>query len=212
MNLYIPAEEVVNVETTGIPGRVPNAGDHRGPSASADAEDSRVSVYVDYETGIVFVRQNPTVERDSDRRPRAGIPEVRVGQDRNGAVKIVYNAKDSFQPALADQIDIGVQGSITVDPSTGIPSVRGQVTPYPAIEIYHHSPEGTTTELFERNVNGSPYGPMTQLLRRATEHIGSEDVPHVGPVPDTERHTGRAREPFGTELGAPHDPPDVRVY
>ncbi|GLB64583.1 hypothetical protein NCCP2495_24620 [Dietzia sp. NCCP-2495] len=78
--LYIPSEEVQNLSMD--PSRILSGqgapmilGDDRGTDPLASAEDSRVSIYVDYENGVVIARQNPTVTADDSDRPRAAIPD-----------------------------------------------------------------------------------------------------------------------------------------
>ncbi len=52
MGLYIPAGEVVNFPHNDL-------GDDRGEDQTFDPERTRVSLYVDYENGLVIARQNP---------------------------------------------------------------------------------------------------------------------------------------------------------
>lgn len=106
-NLFIPADHVMNTAKDGkdlADGRLlpTNFGDNRGPSATADPEASRVSMFVDYEHGVIVVRQNPTATVDRQRGGAASaVPDVHVVQAPDGRMTIDYNAHDSYEMPLA---------------------------------------------------------------------------------------------------------------
>lgn len=176
-NLFIPSEKVQNVSTDpsrilsgqGLPD---NLGDNRSADAKANAEDSRVSIYVDYENGVVIARQNPTVTSDNSDRPRAGTPDVTATQDSQGQVSIDYSAIDTFQPDIATATGVDVQGEITVAPNeNGDANVNALVTEYPSAEIYQYKPGGNVSTLGVHNATmdetgpmfGLPWGPNTRI-------------------------------------------------
>ncbi|MGH3639783.1 MAG: hypothetical protein ACRDUX_12235, partial [Mycobacterium sp.] len=60
-----------------------------------DPADSKVTTYIDYENGLVVVRQNPSIELNDTGGPgqvKVGIPEAVVQQSSDGAVRIKYDA------------------------------------------------------------------------------------------------------------------------
>ena len=151
-----------------------NLGDARGTDPLASAEDSRVSIYVDYENGVVIARQNPTVTADDSDRPRAAIPDVKVEQDQDGTVTVGYNAVDTFQPAAATATGVDVEGEISFAPNqSGNVHVDGMITEYPSAEIYQYGPDGVPTELVVHDATMSPTGPMLGLPKGANTHIGN---------------------------------------
>lgn len=168
-NLFIPSEEVQNVSVDpsrflsgqGLPM---NAGDNRGADPNATAEQSRVSVYVDYDNGVVIARQNPTVTTDNSDRPRAGTPKIEVNEKPDGTLSIGYNATDTFQPEIATKMGIDVEGDITLTPhgADGV-SYQANVTPYPSVEAYRIKSSGEVDTLARLDATMSPLGPMLGL-------------------------------------------------
>lgn len=167
--LYIPSKEVLNLSDD--PSRIlsgqgspMNLGDDRGTDPYAHAEDSRVSIYVDYENGVVVARQNPTVTSNNSDRPRAAKPEVTVNQSPDGTVNVGYNAVDTFQSDAATMMGVDVEGDIAYAPNPhGEVQVDGEITEYPSAEIYQYGPEGIPTQLVVHDATMDVTGPMFGL-------------------------------------------------
>ncbi|GAA3709545.1 hypothetical protein GCM10022238_25680 [Gordonia hankookensis] len=73
-----------------------NRGDARGFDPTAGPEDSRVSVFVDYNRGVVVMRQNPSIEIPSG-ATKVGSPTMGVAQDGD-QVQVTFEAKDPYMP------------------------------------------------------------------------------------------------------------------
>lgn len=149
-NLFIPSEDVWNPRMD-IPPYDNNLGDNRGFSPTAGPEDARVTIYTDFDNGIVVARQNPSVNADTG-EVVAGTPSVSAVQQTNGSVMIQYNAADPFSfggEGLAKGSGISVNGTLAIAPSESGPRVGGDdVTTFPALEIYGDR-AGTTTALLQ---------------------------------------------------------------
>jgi hypothetical protein len=148
-NLFIPGQGVVNPQLDWPPFHN-NLGDDRGFSATAEPESSRVSITVDYENGIIVTRQNPSVDERTG-QIRTGTPSVSAVQKSNGAVLIKYSAADPMSPGgegLAKATTLDVNGTIAIAPTADGPRVGGNVTNFPAIEIYSDR-AGATTPLVQ---------------------------------------------------------------
>jgi hypothetical protein len=108
--MFIPTDQVQNIFKDGkdfADGRFAprNFGDNRGPSATADPEASRVSVFVDYDHGLVVVRQNPTAAVDGLRGgAAAAVPNVHVAQAPDGRLTIDYNAHDAYENPVGEAL------------------------------------------------------------------------------------------------------------
>lgn len=146
-NLFIPGRAVLDPQPD-IPPYHHNLGDNRGFSPTAGPEASRVSIYVDYENGIIVARQNPSIDENTG-QIRAGTPTISAVQRSNKSVLIKYSAADPFSPGgeePAKAISFDVNGTIVIDPTAAGPRVGGTVTNFPAIEIYNdRAGAGTTT-------------------------------------------------------------------
>jgi hypothetical protein len=180
-NMYIPAAEVQNFELNerGDPHMV---GDNRGPSPFAPAEASRVSIYVDMDHGIVVARQNPTLSTDGV-DAGAGMPIVNALQGSNGALMISYQAADPFEPGPVKPF-VNVNGTMNIVPTGGgNVAVGGNITPYPSTEAYQYKPDGTVTQLFDRQVTTNQLGPLTLPLPHT--HVGASlpDLPQPWTTP-----------------------------
>lgn len=208
IGLYIPSDEVFNLPHN-------DKGDNRGMDPNFNPEDTRVTLYVDYETGTVVARQNPSV--DTTGEVRVDTPSVQVQETTNGAVRIQYDAKNPFAPPGSEETGHTVKGDITVSPGYGNtgPRVDGTIGDYPAFEAYHESNGGPTTTLTQdRADNESKYGPLLEL---PTDHnIG--DGPGGPPAQFKEWRNlsgdnwiqhGEAPK---TDLGDPGNPPKVTPY
>nr|WP_255497180.1 MULTISPECIES: hypothetical protein [unclassified Mycolicibacterium] len=144
-----------------------NVGDNRGFSPYVGPEDSRVAIYTDFENGLVVARQNPSINADTG-QVRTGTPDVSAVQQSNGSVLIRYNAADPFSPGgetPAKAIPFSVNGILGISPGVGGPHAGGEVTTFPALEIYSDR-NGTTTPLLQSwpTITDDASGPMLGLL------------------------------------------------
>jgi hypothetical protein len=72
-----------------------DAGNDRGPNPNFDPEDTKVTTYIDYDNGIVVMRQNPSVELNDSGGPgrvKVGVPQGSIAQTPDGSVRIKYDA------------------------------------------------------------------------------------------------------------------------
>lgn len=164
VNLFIPGESVFNLDSM-------NLGDNRDFDPHAAPDASRVTLYVDYDNGVVVARQNPSDSTDLMTQAlgptdvAVGTPSVGVYQADDGRIAIGYEATDPF--ALAGTGDLGwsVNGDMIIDPGTnGAPmSVSGTRGDFPSLEVYSTSTTGDTSTLYQYRATGSAFGPMTAL-------------------------------------------------
>ncbi|MCX2966305.1 hypothetical protein [Gordonia aquimaris] len=174
INAFIPRESVNN-----IPHQ--NRGDARGFDAGAGPEDSRVSIYVDYDRGVVVMRQNPSVEIPSG-AAKVGTPTMGVAQDGD-RVQVTFEAKDPYMPFYDQKVGqwvsstagTSVRGTLITEPFDGAaPALEGQVTNYPAWEVYNDSNSGTTTPVYQFMPDPSdPWGPVKHLPGHHEVSVGS---------------------------------------
>jgi hypothetical protein len=134
-------------------------GDGRGFDPNADPSQSRASFYVDYEHGIVVLRQNAS---HSDAGVAAvGDPSVGVEQDPAGRVRLHMEAADPLALQLARDNHVTVRADLVVDPhgGSGRADVNGEVTRFPSWEVYQRqdTTPGSTT-LVQRHENDEPFG------------------------------------------------------
>ncbi|OBA64085.1 hypothetical protein A5647_03215 [Mycobacterium sp. 1100029.7] len=149
-NMFIPGRAVWDPQLDWQPIHN-NLGDNRGFSPTAGPEESRVSIYVDYENGIIVARQNPSID-EATGKVRVGTPSISAVQKSNGAVLIKYSAADPFSPGgegLAKAINFDVNGSLAIEPTPGGPRVGGTITNFPAFEIYNDRPGADTANLVQ---------------------------------------------------------------
>jgi hypothetical protein len=165
-NMFIPTDQVQNIfkDPTDIKdGRYlpKNFGDNRGPSATADVEASRVSVFVDYDHGVIVVRQNPTVNVDGARGGAAAdVPNVHVVQAPDGRMTIDYNAHDAYENPLGTAAGVSVNGRITLEPHAD-GTVSLAATP-PSTRAWRLTSTGTAARL--RSCNGTRRTPAVRLV------------------------------------------------
>ncbi|MBW0017676.1 MAG: hypothetical protein JO236_09055 [Mycobacterium sp.] len=183
-NLFIPSRTVWNPELDWPPYHE-NLGDNRGFSPTADPEASRISVFVDYENGIIVARQNPSIDPKAG-QIRAGTPAVSAVQQKNGAISITYSGADPFSPGgedLAKATSLDVNGTIVIEPTATGPRVGGTVTDFPAIEIYNDRSGAPTTLVHSwPTYVDDELGPMAGLWWH--KPIGDESVePHFNAQP-----------------------------
>jgi hypothetical protein len=186
-NMFIPVDEVQNLpkDLTDIQdGRLlpRNFGDNRGPSATADPEASRVSVFVDYDNGVAVVRQNPTVNVDGQRGGAAAdVPNVHVVQAPDGRMTIDYDANDAYENPIGTASGVTVNGRITLSPqSDGALALGGNTTIYPSMETYQYRDGLAPVQLqWDPANSGSDLGPGTSLMRH--HWVGDATLPAVRP-------------------------------
>jgi uncharacterized protein YukE len=186
-NMFIPTDQVQNVAkdpTDIVAGRLfpMNFGDNRGPSASADPEASRVSMFVDYDHGLIVVRQNPTANVDGARGGAAAdAPSVHVAQAPDGRLTIDYNAHDAYENPAGNALGMTVNGRITLSPQDhGAVGLGGNTTIYPSMETYQYRDGHPPTQLQWDTANsGSKWGPSTSLERH--HWVGDATIPAVRP-------------------------------
>lgn len=141
-------------------------GDGRGFDPNADPSKSRESFYVDYEHGIVVVRQNASHTANGD-DAEVGDPSVGVEQDPSGRVRIHNEASNPLAPDIAKDGHFSVRNDLVIDPHNGTSpaSVNGEVTRFPSWEMYQSHDDGTSTTMLQRHeedhIAGS--GPMLGL-------------------------------------------------
>ena len=139
-----------------------------------DPADTKVTTYIDYENGLVVMRQNPSVELAADGGPgqvRVGVPEAVVQQTSDGAVRIGYDAGNPFAPDIAqdppwplENNPWTVNGDLVFTPSADGIHVDGTRTDYPSMEVYQDFPDGSSrTVLIDPATAGNSTGPMVNL-------------------------------------------------
>jgi hypothetical protein len=166
--------------------------DNRGPSATADPEASRVSVFVDYDHGLAVVRQNPNANVDGARDgAAAAVPNVHVVQAPDGRMTIDYNAHDAYENPLGTTANVTVNGRITLSPQAdGTVTIGGNTTIYPSMHLPEHGDISVPRRApahaiamgrrqFRRRRLGCAWGPGTSLPRH--HWIGDTSIPPVRP-------------------------------
>lgn len=188
-----------------------NLGDNRGFDPQAGPEESRVTIYTDYDNGIVVARQNPSVMEmpGGGFKRAAGTPDIQVSQNPNGSVLIKYQAADPFSPGgqdIAKATPWNVNGSLVIKPTPSGPVAGGLVTEFPAIEIYNDN-AGHTADLghiMPRNT--TVFGPLAGLP--FSQQIGPQLMTEF---PDTIVPGAQMPPPPIPPHGGLHPPPVVRI-
>ncbi len=205
----VPGQGVVRVsqyieqrDVSSWPPGKRDFGNDRLATPSFDPEDTRVTTYIDYENGIVVMRQNPSVELNDNGGPgRVKVGIRRQGCGRRATVRrIQYDAGNAFAPGIAtdtpwpmENNPVTVNGDLVFTPTADGVRVDGTRTNYPSMEIYQDLPNGSTrTVLIDPAAAGSSAGPGMNLWRHHELGMG-----------------GRAFEPFDT--GGWNPKYDVRV-
>jgi hypothetical protein len=205
----VPGQGVVRVSqfieqrdvSSGVGTR--DFGNDRLATPHFDPEDTKVTSYIDYENGLVILRQNPSVELNEDGGPgrvKVGVPEAKVWQTSDGAVRIQYDAGNPFAPGIAtdppwpiENNAVTVNGDLVFTPTADGVRVDGTRTNYPSMEIYQDLPNGSTrTVIVDPAIVGNSFGPAMNLPFHHELGMG-----------------GRAFEPFDT--GGWNPKYDVRV-
>ncbi len=157
---WIPQRDV----KSGFTSR--NFGNERGPDPHFDPENTKVTTYIDYENGVVVMRQNPSVELNHQGGPgqvRVDAPRGSVMQADDGSVRIKYDAGNPFAPGyltnphgLLGDHRLSVNGDLVFTPGPGGVHVDGTRTDYPSLEVYQDLPNGRTrTVLIDPAQSGS---------------------------------------------------------
>ncbi|OBJ21270.1 hypothetical protein A9W93_14540 [Mycobacterium colombiense] len=196
----VPGQGVVRVsqwieqrDVRSFPPWKRDLGNNRGANPNFDPEDTKVTTYIDYENGIVVLRQNPSVEENSTFGPgpvKVGIPKGSVTQLPDGSVRIKYDAGNPFAPGISADpkgplMDhtVTVNGDLVFTPGPEGVQVNGTRSNYPSLEVYQDRPDGTLhTVLIDPARSGSSDGPLLNLPRH-------HDVGPLG---------GKAFAPFDT--------------
>lgn len=198
-------------------------GDNRPNSADFDVENSRVSTYIDYENGIVVMRQNPSV--DTEGTVKTGSPDAEVWQGSDGSVRIKYEAANPFHPGVGpfhapEATMPTVHGDVVVSPghgdagtpgSTGV-TINGTRADYPSLQVYQDSPQGDThTVVVDPAKSGRSFGPLMNLW---TDHDIGSGAKALEPFQYIQEYGGRMPPvlrdmPNGVELGGVDNPPRV---
>lgn len=161
-------------DVTSFPPPARDLGNNRGPSANFDPEDTKVTTIIDYDNGIVVMRQNPSVVQNADGSTgevRVGTPTGTVTQTADGAVRIKYDAGNPFAPEITRDPNgpmaghlVTVNGDLTFTPGPSGVQIGGTRTDYPWMEVYQDMPNGTThTVLIDPAAAGGALGPSTNL-------------------------------------------------
>lgn len=202
--LYIPSEEVFNLPDNDL-------GDNRAEDPNFDPESSRVTVYVDYENGLIITRQNPSVTDAGE--VQVGVPSVEAQQLPDGSVMIQYDATNPLAPPGADLTGHNVNGSIVISPESGNPGTPrvvagGEIGDYPSLEIYQDNSAGDSRAvLIDAADSGSESGPLTNIPFFHEVGGGREMfVPFSADFDDPDWERNRP-----TSLGSTDNPPSVVV-
>lgn len=182
-------------------------GNERGPNANFDPEDTKVTTYIDYDNGIVVMRQNPSVELDDSGGPgrvKCGAPQGSVMQAPDGSVRIKYDAGNPLVPSVTTERNgplndhrLSVNGDLVFSPGPGGVRVDGTRTDYPSLEVYQDLPSGNTrTVLIDPAQSGRSTGPLFNLPFHHEIGLGS----FVFAPFDTET---------ATDFGPRYSPPSV---
>jgi len=207
IGLYIPTEDVFNVPNYDL-------GDDRGPDSGFDPEQTRVTLYVDYETGTVIARQNPSV--DSEGNVRVDAPTVHVSETTTGAIRIRYDAENPFAPPDPTGSHT-VNGEFVLTPPAtddGDWGLDGEIGDYPSFEAYHDDPIGRTTVIAQDDADmANDFGPLFQLPQHHDVGGGMESDPvkQFGTLgrPISGPYYEYTPAGPGTELGGTDGPPQI---
>lgn len=177
----VPGQGVVRVsqwieqyDVTSAPPWKRDMGNNRVANTNFDPEDTKVTTYIDYENGIVVLRQNPSVEETTTGGPgevRIGTPRGSVSQLSDGSVRVKYDAGNPFAPGVTtnpkgpmENHTITVNGDLVFTPGpTGV-QINGTRTDYPSLEAYQDLPGGgTKTLMIDPAQSGRSGGPALNL-------------------------------------------------
>lgn len=199
----VPGQGVVRIgqwiaqrDVTSFPPPRRDLGNNRGTDVHFDPEATKVATYIDYENGIVVLRQNPSVEQHADGsagQVRIGAPHGSVTQAGDGSVRIRYDAGNPFAPQFSTDPRgplgthrFSVNGDLVVSPGANGVRIDGTRTDYPSLEAYQDLPGGPTrTVLIDPAHSGRSLGPVLNLPRHHDLGIGGRafaPFDRAGPV------------------------------
>ncbi|WP_336086203.1 hypothetical protein [Nocardia sp. SSK8] len=137
-------------------------GDNRTADPNFDPESGKISVIIDYENGIVVMRQNPSVAvRGGD--VEVATPQATIWQSPDGEIRMKYSGRDGFLPSMGEKTGT-VNGDIVVTPGENGVELSGVRTDYPSFEAYHDTPGSPVeTALIDPAASGAKHGPMVNL-------------------------------------------------
>lgn len=161
-------------DVTSFPPTNRDMGDNRAADPNFDPEHTRVATYVDYENGIVVIRQNPSVDQNPDGSPgvsKVGAPEATVWQADDGTVRVRYDAANPFAPDIArnppgpmSEHPISVNGDLVFISGQDGVQIQGARSDYPSLEAYQDRPDGSTrTITVDPAASGRSWGPSVNL-------------------------------------------------
>ena len=194
-------------------------GNNRGPNSKFDPEDTKVTTTIDYDNGVVVMRQNPSVMENDDGSPgevRCGTPTGTVTQLDDGTVRIKYDSGNPFAPDISRDPNgplqnhlVTVNGDLVFTPGPGGVTVDGTRTDYPSMEVYQDMPDGSShTVVIDNATSGSSTGPMFNLpFHHDVGNGGKAFAPF-----DTGGWNPKYDVPTplpGTAFGSVDDPPSV---
>jgi len=165
---------IPQLDVSGWPPPSRDFGNNRGPDPQFDPANTKVTTYIDFENGLVVMRQNPSIEQTPTGAPgsvRTGTPRGTVSQSADGSVRITYDAGNPFAPGFATDPNgpmaghqVTVNGDLAFTPGPHGIQIGGTRTDYPSMEVYQDMPGGTThTVLIDPAQSGRSWGPALNL-------------------------------------------------
>ncbi|MFD4442853.1 hypothetical protein ACFWPK_24070 [Nocardia sp. NPDC058519] len=137
-------------------------GDNRTNDPNFDPEHARVTTYVDYENGIVVMRQNPSVSENGEVDVEA--PEAQVWQAADGSVRIDYDAANPHSPDPSGVWTVNGDLVFVPGQNGGDVTVHGSRTDFPSLEVYQERQDGSVKEVaVDPAVTGGEHGPIANL-------------------------------------------------
>ncbi|WP_330228722.1 hypothetical protein OHA40_21735 [Nocardia sp. NBC_00508] len=214
------AQYIEQRDVTSWPPPQRDLGDNRTADPNFDPEHAKVATYIDYENGIVVMRQNPSVRQNPDGTPgevQAGVPTGQVWQAEDGSVRIRYEAGNPFAPdwtanppgtTKIDDHPVTVNGDLVLKPGdTGV-EVHGTRTDYPSLEVYQDDPQGNTrTVVIDPAVSGRSWGPSVNLPYHHDIGLGESAFRPFHEWNSTDDVPGPEKPP--TQFGPVPNPPHV---
>ncbi|MFB8005153.1 hypothetical protein [Nocardia sp. NPDC056000] len=141
-------------------------GNNRTFDPNFDPEHAKVATYVDYENGIVVMRQDPSVRQDTG-ETKVGKPTGQVTQAGDGSVRVTYDAGNPLAETtwMPGNHKVTVNGDLVFTPGADGVSISGTRTDYPSMEAYQDHGVGTPirTVGIDPAASGSSLGPATNL-------------------------------------------------
>jgi hypothetical protein len=116
-------------------------GDDRGFDANSGPDDNRVTMYLDMDTGLAVVRQNPTLDASQANGFEQNHPladNYQVGQAPDGALAIHYAFQNPHRHPGWNPVDTNptINGTMLVAPKPdGAVQVSGDAVGFPSYEV-----------------------------------------------------------------------------